>query len=72
MKTITKNNLSLYILEDGANVVIESNKITVNYPKKFIISDLNSGNAVLHDGVIPPNDWTGGKYNFDGTNWSLV
>tara|TARA_R100000808_G_C2141419_1_gene149224 strand:- start:47 stop:265 length:219 start_codon:yes stop_codon:yes gene_type:complete len=72
MKTITKNNLSLYIVEDGANVVIESDKITVNNPRKFIISDLNSGNAVLHDGVIPPNDWIGGKYNYDGTNWSLA
>ena len=72
MKTITKSNLSLYIIEDDERVIIESDKITVGFPPKFIISDLNSGNAVLHDYVFPPNDWTGGKYNYDGTNWTLA
>ncbi len=72
MKTITKSNLSLYLLELDEPVDIQSDKIIVGSPERFIISDLNNGNAVLHVGVTPPDDWAGGKYNYDGTNWTLA
>ena len=54
MKTITKSNLSLYLLELDEPVDIQSDKIIVGSPERFIISDLNNGNAVLHVGVTPP------------------
>lgn len=73
MKTIVENstNLSKYLLADSETVTIEADKITVGNPAKFIIADLNSGNATLHTGVTnDPDDWTGNKYTFDGTTWT--
>lgn len=71
MKTLTKNNLSLYLFQDDKLLLIEADKITVGDPVDFIIGDCNSGNIVLHEGVIGPEDWIGGKYMFDGTEWTL-
>ena len=41
MKTITKSNLSLYLLDIGEFVDIQSDKIIVGSPERFIIDDLN-------------------------------
>lgn len=68
MKTLTKNNLSLYIFEDGENVTIENNRVVTD---GLIIGDLNAGNAVLHEGVTAPDNWKGSRYFFDGTDWTL-
>lgn len=70
MKTLTKANLSLYLFDDAETLLIEDDKITVGDPVKFIISDCNSENTVLHEGVTAPEDWKGCKYMFDGTNWT--
>jgi hypothetical protein len=69
MKTIVQNenNYSSYVFEDDTEVTISSdNIITPN----FIISDLNSSNATMHENVTPPNDWVGNKYTFNGTTWA--
>ena len=71
MKTLTKNNLSLYLLEDDVSVVLASDKITVGDPPKFIIQDCNSSDTVLHTNVAtPPGDWIGTKYTYNGTAWA--
>lgn len=71
MKTLTKNNLSLYLLADDEALNITTQDITVGNPAKFIIGDCNSTNTVLQEGVTGPVDWIGGKYFFDGTDWTL-
>ena len=71
MKTLTKSNLSLYLLEDDVSVAMASDKITVGDPPKFIIGDCNSSDTVLHtDVATPPSDWIGHKYTYDGTAWA--
>ncbi len=68
MKTITKDKVSLYTLADDAVVNISATGIEV--VGKFTIGDLNSSNAVIHEGVTPPNDWEAGKYLYDGL-WTV-
>ena len=73
-KTIIENStkLSKYLFDDDKAVSMASDKITVGSdPVDFIIGDLNSGNATLHEDVDnAPSDWYGNKYKFDGTTWS--
>lgn len=71
MKTLTKDNLSLYLFVDDKPLLIEKDKITVGNPAEFIIGDCNSTNTVLHEGVTGPVDWVGGKYFYDRTEWTL-
>jgi len=71
MKTLTKDGLSLYLFEDDETLLVEADKITVGNPAKFIIGDCNSGNTVLHEGVTGPDGWSGGKFFFDGADWSV-
>ena len=72
MKTLTKSNVSLYLLEDDESVVLSSDKITVGDPPKFIIGDCNSSDTVLHNSVsTPPSGWIGNKYTYDGTTWAV-
>lgn len=70
MKTIveTSTGLSKYVFEDEAEVTMNDTNIVT---PAFIIGDLNTGNATMHEGVTPPEDWTGNKYTFDGTTWTL-
>lgn len=71
MKTLTKNTLSLYLFDDTEKLAITEANITVGNPAKFIIGDCNSSNTVLYESVTVPEDWTGHKYFFDGTDWTL-
>ena len=71
MKTITKENVSLYVFEDSKAIDLTSNSTTIGNPEELIIADCNSSNAVVHTGVTSPDDWAGGKYMFDGSTWSL-
>ena len=71
MKTLTKNNRSLYMFEDSEVLTISSNNIIVGEPPKLIISDCNSTNTVLHENITtPPEDWTGCKYLYIDGVWS--
>jgi len=74
MKTIveTSSGLSKYLLADDVTLVSTAENITVGVPAQFIIGDLNSTTVTVTDGVTnAPADWTGNKYFFDGTTWSL-
>lgn len=74
MKTITETStgLSKYLLDDAKAVTMTADNITVGDPAEFIIGDLNSGNATLTENVTnAPEDWSGNKYTFDGTTWTL-
>lgn len=68
MKTLIQNttNVSKYLFEDSINISIESDKIMA---PDFIISDLNSNNATLVEGVTAPEDWTGCKYLYENSAW---
>jgi len=71
MKTITfnSNNVSAYVFEDTEQVTVSTENITC---PNFIIGDLNSTNSTMHTEVTPPEDWMGGRYVYDGTDWTEV
>jgi len=69
MMTVTFNNnhISAYTFEEGYTLTSTGDNISCEH---FIIGDMNSYNATIHTGVTIPDDWQGGKYLFDGLNWS--
>ena len=74
MKTIveTASGLSKYLLADDVTIVSNADNIVVGDPAQFIIGDLNSGNVTITENVTnAPDDWSGNKYTFDGTTWTL-
>ena len=73
MKTIVENTTSLskYLLNDTEVVVLNEDNIVVGNPPKFIIGDLNASTVTVYEGVNALEDWTGNKYTFDGTDWTL-
>jgi hypothetical protein len=74
MKTIveTSSGLSKYLLADDVTIIATAQDITVGDPAQFIIGDLNSTTVTVTDNVTnAPEDWTGNKYFFDGTTWTL-
>lgn len=74
MKTIVENgtNLSKYLLADDVAVGSTESNIVVGDPAQFIVGDLNSTNSTVYENVTnAPEDWTGNKYTFDGTAWTL-
>tara|TARA_R110000787_G_scaffold278715_1_gene388581 strand:+ start:1422 stop:1721 length:300 start_codon:yes stop_codon:yes gene_type:complete len=73
-KTITFNesNISAYIYDNDVPVAVESNRLVVGNPAELHIGDMHSGNATVHENVTAPADWYGGKYLFDGTDWTEV
>lgn len=74
MKTIveTSTGLSKYLLADDVTIVSNADHIVVGDPAQFIIGDLNAGTVTITDNVTnAPEDWSGNKYMFDGTTWTL-
>ena len=74
MKTIveTATGLSKYLLEDNVSVTANSDHIVFGDPAEFVVGDLNSSTATITENVTnAPSDWTGNKYTFDGTTWTL-
>ena len=74
MKTIveTSSGLSKYLLADDVTITATAENITVGDPAQFIIGDLNSTTVTITDNVTnAPDDWSGNKYTFDGTTWTL-
>lgn len=71
MKTLVFNdsNVSAYIFEDSDTVTVTATETTA---PNIVVFDMNSTNATLHTNVTPPDDWTGGRYTFDGTTWTQV
>jgi hypothetical protein len=75
MKTIveTSTKLSKYLLADDVTITATADNITVGDPAQFIIGDMNTGNATVHEGITnAPEDWMGCKYKLDGTTWTIV
>jgi len=74
MQTIVRNgtNVSLYYLADSKTVDIGSDKTTISDggTPELIISDCDTGNATLHQGVDAKSDYWGWKYKHDGSSWS--
>lgn len=74
MKTIveTSSGLSKYLLADDVTITATTDNITVGDPAQFIIGDLNSTTVTITENVTnAPANWTGNKYFFDGTTWTL-
>ena len=74
MKTIveTSSGLSKYLLADDVTITATADNITVGDPAQFIIGDLNSTTVTITYNVTnAPEDWSGNKYTFDGTTWTL-
>ena len=78
MKTIveTSSKLSKFLLADDVEVVSTTTEITVGNPQAsnpaYIIGCHSSADTTLYTNVTnAPADWTGNKYFFDGTTWSL-
>ena len=75
MQTIVRKdtNVSLYYLADSKTVDIGSNQTTIideDGTPELIISDCNTSNATLHQGVDALSDYWGWKYKHDGSAWS--
>ena len=75
MKTLTRDGVSLYLVEDNEQVHLLPDSVNIfnadGSPKR-IVADMNNKNTVIHANVTAPADWKGGKYRFDGTNWTPV
>ena len=74
MQTIVRKdtNVSLYYLADSKTVDIGSNQTTISDggTPELIISDCDTSNATLHQGVDTLSDYWGWKYKHDGSAWS--
>ena len=73
MKTIveTSTGLSKYLLADDVTIASTADNITVGDPAQFIIGDLNGSTVTITDNVSnAPDNWSGNRYTFDGTNWT--
>ena len=74
MQTIVKKdtNVSLYYLADSKTVDIGLSQTTISDggTPELIISDCDSSNATLHQGVDAKSDYWGWKYKHDGSSWS--
>lgn len=72
MKTIIDSeNCSKYLFGDDVIVTIGNDSTSIGNPVQMIISDLNSGNATLVEGVDEPEDWVGCKYLYVNGVWEL-
>ena len=72
MQTMTRigTDVSLYLWPDDVVVVIDESSTRIGNPVNSIIADCSIGNAVIHTGVIAPDDWAPWKYTFNGANWA--
>lgn len=73
MKTIveTSTGLSKYLLADDVTIIMNADHIVVGDPPQFIVGDMGTNNAVVHENVLAPADWIGNKYTYDGNEWTL-
>lgn len=67
MKTVTKQNVSLYVFDDSESLTVTENGIIVGNPIEFIVGDCDA----FYSEVTPPDGWKSGKYFYDGSAWLL-
>lgn len=75
MKVVTRKQtqLSLHLIaEDDPLIFDTTGWLVIGEPPKLIVTDCNSDNCTLYDGITPPTDWAAGKYLFDGKDWTVV
>ena len=72
MKTLCKDGVSVYLLDDADTVNILDDMIEIRGVRDFNIADMSTTNATLHENVTAPANWKGGKYTFDGVDWIVV
>ncbi|MDA8851923.1 S8 family serine peptidase [Hyphomicrobiales bacterium] len=83
-QTITRKDgdnagVSIYFFENNEIVEMGSNRTVIknsNGNELFIISDVNTSNAILHSGVTrptldDPNPYYGGRFKYINETWSL-
>lgn len=72
-KTIVENStgLSKFVFDDSETITMEASRIVIGDPETLIIACHNSGDSTVYENVTAPADWTGNKYTFDGTTWTL-
>lgn len=71
MKTLTKNNLSLYLLEDDVAVEITSTHTFIGIPPGIFVSDCKTENVILHENVTAPDKWDSSKYFYANGEWTI-
>ena len=72
MKILTiENGLAVHAFEDDVDVTITDSQVEVGNPLLYINMDYNSSNCTLYTDVTLPDDYTVGKYTFDGSSWTL-
>lgn len=73
---IVKDGIAVHATNDTITLpdtlnLIEFNEYTSGLPLRVGSGDINTGNCMLYNDVVMPEDYEGGKYLFDGTDWSL-
>lgn len=73
MKTIVEieTNESKYLESDETVINMLEDKIEVGNPLIYTVSDLNSENSIVVEGVTAPEDWIGCKYKYIDGAWQL-
>lgn len=73
MKTIIEleTNESKYLESGDTAINVFEDRIEVGNPLVYTIADLNSGNAIVIEGVTAPSDWIGCKYKYVNGDWEL-
>lgn len=68
MKTLVKNNISLMMLEDNTPLKM-GEFVEIGEPVKIKINNTD-GSIILYENVVPPENYSGKRFCFDGVNWS--
>lgn len=60
----------MHLFEENESVIVTTNGTMVGEPLHLIVGDMTIDTCWLFTDVTPPDDWTGWKYKFDGSEWS--
>ena len=71
MKTIVKEDISLYVFSDSEVINVSNDNIIIGNPETLVISDCNLNNSIVYENVTPPNDWHGWKYCYVNSVWKI-
>lgn len=76
MKVLVLNNTgeAVFTFKDDAPIILLDDKVQVGMPEDvvhYFIGHCNSGNSTLYENVQLPADFLPGRYQFDGTTWTL-
>jgi len=71
MKVITKDDLTLYVLENTDTITDTGTMLEIRGTRDFNVSDLSDNNYTLYTDVTDvPEDWQGHRYFYNGT-WTV-